>query len=67
MRHAKYKPTENSFLVDTNGLKDLLQSGRDNSVKIGIAAGARVQIGKSVRWNVEKVKQYIEKISGQEL
>ncbi len=63
MRKTEFSAIDNPILTNTNGLKALTQSGRENAVKIGIAAGARVQIGKSVRWNVEKVKRYIDAIS----
>lgn len=63
MKKTEFETISNPILTNTNGLKALTQSGRENAVKIGIAAGARVQIGKSVRWNVEKVKRYIDAIS----
>ena len=48
----KFEAISNPILTNINGLKASTQSGRENAVKIGIAAGARVQIGKSVRRNV---------------
>lgn len=63
MKKAEYETVDNPILINTNGLKALTQSGRENAVRIGILAGARVQIGKSVRWNVEKVRRYINAIS----
>ena len=50
-------------LVDTEGLQELLSSGRSAALEIGTAAGARVQVGRRVFWNVSKVKQYIDRIS----
>lgn len=63
MKKTDYMIIENPVLVDTNGLKAITQSGRTNAIKIGTEAGARVQIGKSVRWNVSKVKRYLDIIS----
>lgn len=55
--------TEKQMLVDTNGLQEMLCSGRPAAVKIGTDAGARVQSGRRVFWNVRKVQQYIDAIS----
>lgn len=50
--------------VNTAELQALLSCGRYSAVQIGEAAGARIQIGKRVFWNVEKVKNYVNLISG---
>lgn len=63
MRKAQYSEIDNPILVNTSTLQALTQSGRPLAVKIGELAGARVQIGKSVRWNREKVEAYLNKIS----
>lgn len=63
MRKAQYNEIDNPILVNTSTLQALTQSGRPLAVKIGELAGARVQIGKSVRWNREKVEAYLNKIS----
>lgn len=55
--------TENQILVDTIGLQEMLSSGRATAVQIGTDAGARVQIGRRVFWNVRKVQEYIDSIS----
>lgn len=49
--------------VDTAGLQALLMAGRATAVKIGTEAGARIQIGRRVLWNVSKVQQYLDSIS----
>lgn len=54
---------DNTILIDTKTLPMLTQSGRDTSIKIGTLAGAKVKIGKSVLWNVAKIKEYIDDIS----
>lgn len=55
--------TEKQMLVDTNGLQEMLCAGRPAAVKIGTDAGARVQSGRRVFWNVQKVQRYIDSIS----
>lgn len=49
--------------VTTEELQFLLSCGRDSAIHIGESAEARVQIGRRVLWNVEKVKEYINQIS----
>lgn len=49
--------------VTTEELQSMLSCGRKSAVDIGELAEARVQIGKRVLWNVEKVKIYINLIS----
>lgn len=51
------------ILVDTMGLQEMLSSGRASAVLIGTEAGARVQTGRRVFWNVKKVQQYLDTIS----
>lgn len=49
--------------VDTAGLQVMLSSGRKTAVEIGTAAGARIQVGRRVLWNIKKVQQYLDTIS----
>ncbi len=49
--------------VDTAGLQQMLMSGRKTALRIGIAAGARIQVGRRVLWNVEKIQKYLDTIS----
>ena len=51
------------LMVRTEGLMCIADSGRDLAVAIGTFAGARVQIGRAVFWNVEKVKAFLENYS----
>ncbi len=51
------------MLVDTAELQSLMCAGRKTAVEIGMAAGAKVSIGRRVLWNVEKVQRYIDAIS----
>lgn len=62
MRKATFETVENPILVDTKGLQALCQSGRPLAVKIGELAGAKVQIGRSIRWNRIKVEKYLDAI-----
>lgn len=64
MRTTKrYKTTDDTVLVTTLELAELLHSGRKTAVGIGEEAEARVQIGKRVFWNLPKVKEYLNIIS----
>ncbi|MCD8224758.1 MAG: hypothetical protein LUC99_07950 [Clostridiales bacterium] len=49
--------------VDTAGLQQMLMSGRKTAVEIGTAAEARIQVGRRVLWNVDKVQRYLDAIS----
>ena len=51
--------------VDTAGLQTMLNCGRPTAVEIGIAASARIQIGRRVLWNVARVEKYLDSISGE--
>ena len=63
MNKTNFSKVDNSLLVDTETLKSLVLSGRKTAIEIGIAAGARVQIGRNVRWNREKVRKYLDSIA----
>ncbi len=54
---------EDKRTIDTVGLQAMLSSGRKTAVEIGNAAGARIQIGRRVLWNVGKVQKYLDFIS----
>ena len=47
------------ILVDTKQLQAVLSCGRASAVKLGMEAGARVEVGKRVLWNLQKVQQYL--------
>jgi len=40
-----------------------LHCGRTNANKVGSLAKARVQIGRSVLWNVDKINKYLDEIA----
>ena len=47
------------ILITTGELQHLLGCGRSSAVKLGIQAGACVEIGARVFWNPEKVREYL--------
>ena len=49
--------------VTTDELQTLLGGGRKSAVDIGELAEAKIQLGKRVLWNVEKVRIYLNLIS----
>lgn len=59
----KNTPSTNNLTVSTEGLQSLLNSGRNTAVEIGMAAGAKVVIGRRVLWNVSKIQKYLDCIS----
>ena len=50
-------------MVDTAGLQEMLSCGRKTAVEIGMAAGARVSIGRRVLWHVGKIQKHLDAIS----
>lgn len=57
-------PAENRLTVNANTLASMLDCGRATAVKIGTAAGARVQIGTRVLFKVSEVERYINEHTG---
>ena len=49
--------------ITTDRLQAMLGCGRKSAVQIGDLAGARIQLGKRVLWNVNKVKDYVNRVS----
>ncbi|MBQ8667709.1 MAG: hypothetical protein IJ526_12745 [Lachnospiraceae bacterium] len=49
--------------IDTPELMQMLSCGRSTAVKVGTEAKARVQIGKRVLWNANRIQEYLDKIS----
>lgn len=49
--------------VTTESLQDLLDCGRATAVEIGGQAGARIEVGKRLLWNVSKVQSYIDSLA----
>lgn len=55
--------TQSKITINTDELQAMLSCGRYSAIQIGEAAAARIQIGKRIFWNVEKIKSYINSIS----
>ena len=49
--------------IDTGELQQVLSCGRATAVDIGTKAGARIQLGRRVLWNVDRLKNYLDSIS----
>ena len=54
---------EKPILLDQKGLQDACHSGRYTAEKIARAAGARVQIGRRVFYNRQKIENFLNQIS----
>lgn len=55
--------SNSNITITTEELMNRLQAGRITAVSIGIAAGARIQIGRRVLWNVSKIQKYLDSVS----
>lgn len=55
---------QNRILLSTKDLQAVLDCGRVSAVRIGMEAGARVEIGRRVLWNRKKIEIYLEQIAG---
>lgn len=60
----KRKVDDSTITTDTGGLCEMLNTGRATAVKIGLAAGAKIKVGKTVLWNIRKIKEHIDSVSG---
>lgn len=49
--------------IDTVDLQEMLGCGTHTARMIGEQAGARIQIGRRVLWNVSKIQAYLNTIS----
>ena len=49
----------NNITVSTETLAEMLDCGLVTAKKIGNAAGAKIQIGRRVLWNTEKIRSYL--------
>ena len=52
-----------NIAITTEELMNRLQSGRTTAVAIGKSAGARIQVGRRVLWNVKKIQKYLDAVS----
>ena len=55
--------TLDKLSVTTEELADLLSCGRKTAVDIGRDAGACIQYGKRILWNVSRIKVHLDAIS----
>lgn len=62
---TRYNTQDSStkLAVTTDDLQNLLSCGRKSAVDIGEMAEAKIQLGRRVLWNVEKIKTYLNLIS----
>ena len=63
MRKRIHAESDNKRAVDTQGLMQLLDAGRQTATQIGTAAEAKIKIGRRVLWNVSKIQKYLDSIS----
>jgi predicted DNA-binding transcriptional regulator AlpA len=60
MRKRDIKNTTTAGALTTNELCAFLSMGRSGAVSFGEAAGARIQIGRCVRWNKAAVQRALD-------
>ena len=63
MRKTSESDSSRKIAVDTKELQSMLSCGRDTAVRIGTEAQARLQFGKRVLWNVNKVQSFLDRTS----
>ena len=57
--------TKSNLTVNAETLAGMLDCGRATAVKIGIDAGARIQIGRRTLYKVSIVEKYLDALSGE--
>lgn len=62
VRTTRIQNFDDNLAVSAEGLAQMLDCGRSTAVKIGIRAGARVQVGRRVLYNVDAVRRYLNEI-----
>jgi hypothetical protein len=60
MNKTRVTSTGAKLTVDTRELQDMLCCGRVSAVKIGEFAGAKINIGRRVLWNVALIQRYLD-------
>lgn len=66
MRKTKTAETSNKVSVNAETLAKILDCGKPTAMKVGEAAGARIQIGKRVLYKVDKIEQYLDSLTEKE-
>ena len=59
------KDRTSNLTVNADTLAGMLDCGRATAVKIGIDAGARIQIGRRTLYKVSIIERYLNSISGE--
>ena len=49
--------------VTTAELQVILSCGKVTAIRVGTEAGARMQFGRRVLWNIEKIRAYLNSVS----
>ena len=57
--------TKSNLTVNADTLAGMLDCGRATAVKIGIDAGAQIQIGRRTLYKVSIVEKYLSALSGE--
>ena len=60
MNKRKFRTTDNAIYVGADALAGMLDCGRAMADRVGIAAGAKIKIGGCARYNLDKIKKYLE-------
>lgn len=66
MRKTKTTETNNKVAVNAETLAKILDCGKPTAMKVGEAAGARIQIGKRVLYKVDKIERYLDSLTEKE-
>ncbi|MDE7332167.1 MAG: hypothetical protein K2O16_07980 [Lachnospiraceae bacterium] len=67
MRKTRTMEASNKVSVNAETLAKILDCGRPTAIKIGEAAGARIQIGKRVLYKVDRIERYLDGLAGNEV
>lgn len=65
MRKTLDRKNDGFITVNAETLAGMLDCGRATAVKIGIESGARIYVGRRALYNVSKVQNYLNQISGE--
>lgn len=63
MRKTTESTADHPITVDINKLMSMLSCGKASARKIGEAAGAKINIGRRVLYNVGKVEDYLDHLA----
>lgn len=64
MKKTLNRGNEEFITVNADTLAGMLNCGKATAVKIGVDAGAKIQIGRRTLYNVSIIKKYLETIAG---